>query len=130
MAALQGVDVRIMVPKDSDSWLAKYSMFSNFQELLRTGVKIFTLDKFSHRKLIIVDKEIASVGSGNFDYRSFEHNYEANTLLYDSKIAEELATDFESEIDNCVQLDYEEYKKRSLKVKLLEGAARIFSPLL
>ncbi|QHI36866.1 putative cardiolipin synthase YwiE [Kordia antarctica] len=130
MAALQGIDVRIMVPKKNDSQLAKYSMFSNFQELLRTGVKIYTLDKFSHSKLIIIDKEIASVGSGNFDYRSFEHNYEANTLLYDTKIAEELATDFESEIDNCAQLEYEEFKKRPLKVKLFEGAARIFSPLL
>jgi cardiolipin synthase len=130
MAALQGVDIRIMVPKDSDSQLAKYSMFSNFQELLRTGVKIYTLEKFSHSKLIIIDKEIASIGSGNFDYRSFEHNYETNTLLYDKEIAKELATDFESEIDHCTQLDYEDFKKRPLKVKLWEGAARIFSPLL
>jgi cardiolipin synthase len=130
MAALQGVDIRIMVPKDSDSQLAKYSMFSNFQELLRTGVKIYTLEKFSHSKLIIIDKEIASIGSGNFDYRSFEHNYETNTLLYDAAISKELAADFESEIDNCVQLDYEDFKKRSLLMKLSEGAARIFSPLL
>ncbi|WP_046756218.1 cardiolipin synthase [Kordia jejudonensis] len=130
MAALQGIDVRIMVPKESDSHLAKYSMFSNFQELLRTGVKIYTLNSFSHSKLMIVDKEIATIGSGNFDYRSFEHNYETNTLIYDAEIAEELSNDFESELDHCESLDYEEFKKRSLKTKLLEGAARIFSPLL
>ncbi|MBC8753135.1 cardiolipin synthase [Kordia sp. YSTF-M3] len=130
IAALQGIDIRIMVPENSDSQLAKYSMFSNFQELLRTGVKIHILKKFSHSKLIIIDKEIVSIGSGNFDYRSFEHNYETNTLVYDAKIAKEIATDFESEIENCKQLDYQDFKKRPLKVKLLEGAARIFSPLL
>ena len=131
MAALKGVDVQIMIPRNNDSKLAKYSMFKNFENLLETGVKIHVLkNRFSHSKLIIIDKQLASVGSGNFDYRSFEHNYEVNTLLYDEALAKELALDFENDIKNCKTLNYDSFKQRPLSYKLLEGAAKIFSPLL
>lgn len=131
MAALRGVDVKIMVPKSNDSKVAKYSMFATFRDLLMAGVHIYVLETgFSHSKIIIVDGDIVSIGSGNFDYRSFEHNYEANTLIYDSKIGESFCSDFMDDIDKCSLLDYENFKNRPLKEKLLEGLARIFSPLL
>ncbi|MDY0779526.1 cardiolipin synthase [Tenacibaculum sp. IB213877] len=131
MAVLRGVDVKIMVPKNNDSKIAKYSMFGNFEDLLKTGANIYILkDRFSHSKLMIVDEEIASVGSGNFDFRSFEHNYEVNTLMYDTAIAKELAKDFIKNIDDCNILDYNSFVNRSLKTKLLEGFSKILSPLL
>ena len=131
MAVLRGVDVKIMVPKNNDSKLAKHSMYSNFEDLLQTGVNIYELvDKFSHSKLIIVDEEIVSVGSGNFDYRSFEYNYEVNTLIYDHKIAKIVSEDFKNSLKKCKVLDYNSFKNRSLQIKLLEGCAKIFSPLL
>lgn len=131
MASLRGVDVNVMIPKNNDSKLAKYSMFKNFESLLEAGVKIHVLkETFFHSKLIIIDKKLASIGSGNFDYRSFEHNYEVNTLLYDTTLARNLATDFENNITDSNTLNYESYKERPLRYKLLEGAAKIFSPLL
>tara|TARA_R110002049_G_scaffold242357_1_gene416165 strand:- start:7894 stop:9330 length:1437 start_codon:yes stop_codon:yes gene_type:complete len=131
MAALRGVEITLLVPKRSDSRVAKYSMYSNFEELLRVNINICILDNtFSHSKLIIVDKAIASIGSGNFDYRSFEHNYELNTLIYDKAIAQDLANDFLKTTKTATTLNYEAFKKRSLKDKLLEGLAKIFSPLL
>ena len=131
MAVLRGVSVTLMVPKNNDSTIAKYSMHSNFETLLETGVEICILKKrFSHSKLIIVDEEIASVGSGNFDYRSFEHNYEINTMIYDKEIAKELSKNFNSNKEDCEILEYDSFKNRSVFKKLLEGFAKIFSPLL
>ncbi len=131
MASLRGVDVRVMVPKEIDSNVAKYSMQSNFEELLKDGVQICIVkDNFFHSKLIIVDGSIASIGSGNFDYRSFEHNYELNTLIYDESLSKELADDYNKLCESSEHLNYKSFKERALKEKLLEGMARIFSPLL
>lgn len=130
IAAMKGVEVEILVPKKSDSLLARLSMFSNFEGLLSVGVKIYLRPDFSHSKVIIVDREIASVGSGNFDYRSFEHNFEANALLYDKSLAETISSKFSSHCSEDICLDYEEFKNRSDLRKFSEGLARFFSPLL
>lgn len=131
MAALRGVKVIIMVPKELDSKIAKYSMQANFEDILKANVNVCVVkDQFFHSKLMIIDHEIASIGSGNFDYRSFEHNYELNIVIYNKTIAKQLAKDFTTLCENSGYLDYEMYKKRSLKSKLMQGLAKIFSPLL
>tara|TARA_R110002049_G_scaffold302713_2_gene496098 strand:+ start:33133 stop:34569 length:1437 start_codon:yes stop_codon:yes gene_type:complete len=131
MASLRGVNITILVPKKNDSRVAKYSMYANFEELLKANITICTLEHiFSHSKLIIVDKAIVSIGSGNFDYRSFEHNYELNTLIYDNDIAQDLAQDFLKTLETATTLHYKAFKNRPLKDKLLQGLAKIFSPLL
>ena len=130
IAALSGVEVCILVPKKSDSLMAKSSMASCFRELLAVGVKIYTRPDFSHSKVIVIDKEIASVGSGNFDYRSFEHNFETNALLYDVELATQITDDFDSHCTDDICLDYETFKQRPVWQKFLEGLAKFFSPLL
>ncbi len=131
IAALSGVVIKLLVPKKSDSWLAKHSMLSFFEELLYLGIEVYQQkDDFLHSKVIVMDGEIASVGSGNFDHRSFEHNFETNALIYDKKIAERICEDFMNDCDEGVLLEYETYKNRPLKQKLSEGIARFFSPLL
>ncbi|MFY7671299.1 cardiolipin synthase [Tenacibaculum sp. MEBiC06402] len=131
IAALRGVSISIMVPENNDSKIAKYSMYSNFESLLGVGIQIRILkNQFSHSKLIVIDEEIASVGSGNFDYRSFEHNYEINTLIFDNKLAKELAGSFNEKKVKCKILKHETFKNRSTLQKLLEGCAKILSPLL
>lgn len=130
MAALSGVEVNLLTPKKSDSLLAKYSMFSRFEELLQVGVNIFLRPDFSHSKVIIIDGEIASVGSGNFDYRSFEHNFETNVLIYDKGIASNVGTLFAGHCSKEIQLDYSKFRKRSSLNKFIEGLAKFFSPLL
>ncbi len=131
IAALSGVTIKLLVPKKSDSWLAKYSMLSFFEELLFLGIEIYQQkDDFLHSKVIIMDGEIASVGSGNFDHRSFEHNFETNALIYDIPIAESICQDFIADCRESVLLKYDTYKKRGIKRKLSEGIARFFSPLL
>ncbi len=131
IAALSGVKIKLLVPKKSDSWLAKHSMLSFFEELLFLGIEIYQQkNDFLHSKVIVMDGEIASVGSGNFDHRSFEHNFETNALIYDNEVAESVCQDFIRDCEESVLLEYETYKNRPLKRKLSEGIARFFSPLL
>lgn len=130
IAALSGIQVTLLTPKISDSLLAQYSMFSTFEALLEVGANIYLRPDFSHSKVIIIDGEIVSVGSGNFDYRSFEHNFETNAILYDKEKASEIEKLFESHCTDEVKVDLEEFKKRSPFSKFLEGLAKFFSPLL
>ncbi|MFD2565113.1 cardiolipin synthase [Aquimarina rubra] len=131
IAALSDVNIKLLVPKKSDSWLAKHSMLSFFEELLFLGIEIYQQkDDFLHSKVIVMDGEIASVGSGNFDHRSFEHNFETNALIYDKTVTESICKDFIADCEESLLLEYDTYKKRSLKRKLSEGVARFFSPLL
>ena len=81
-AALSKVDVRVMVPMKSDSDMLRWASCSYIQECLRAGIKIYRYEKgMLHSKAIIVDDDFATVGSTNFDFRSFEHNFEANMLV-------------------------------------------------
>lgn len=130
IAALSGIEVNLLTPKKSDSLMAKYSMFSRFEELLEVGVRIFLRPDFSHSKVIIIDNEIVSVGSGNFDYRSFEHNFETNALVYDKEIAEATEKLYRAHCTKAEQLEYVAFKKRSVLIKFMEGLAKFFSPLL
>lgn len=130
MAALTGVTVNLLLPKDSDSFLAKYSMYSYFQELLEVGVKIYLRNDFSHSKVIVADGEIASIGSGNFDQRSFRHNFEVNAIIYDKKIGRKVIGDFEAVSKDLFPLDYETFKTRGFRQKMMEGFAKLCSPLL
>ncbi|WP_437371722.1 cardiolipin synthase [Maribacter litoralis] len=130
IAALSGVEVTLLTPKISDSLLAQYSMFSTFEALLEVGAKIYLRPDFSHSKVIIIDSEIVSVGSGNFDYRSFEHNFETNAILYDKDKASHIEALFTKHCTEDAKVDLEDFKKRSPFSKFLEGLAKFFSPLL
>lgn len=130
IAALSGIEVSLLIPNKSDSLMAKYSMYANFEDLLAIGIKIFLRDDFSHSKVILIDSEVASVGSGNFDYRSFEHNFEANALIYDNKITKVICNEFDDQCRKNNMIDYKTFKNRPIAQKFLEGLAKFFSPLL
>ena len=130
IAALSGIKINLLVPKHSDSLMAKYSMFSRFEDLLAIGVDIYLREDFSHSKVIIIDEKFASVGSGNFDYRSFEHNFEANALIYDEQVTKTISDEFKSYCSSNISIDYSSFKERPLLDKFLEGIAKFFSPLL
>ncbi|MFX0556490.1 cardiolipin synthase [Maribacter sp. CXY002] len=130
IAALSGVEVNLLIPKKSDSLIAKYSMFSSFEALLEAGVKIYLRPDFSHSKVIIIDGDLASVGSGNFDYRSFEHNFETNIIIYDTTIVKDINLLFRDHCTKEIQLEYVAYRNRSVFEKFMEGLSKFFGPLL
>ncbi|MCF6093246.1 cardiolipin synthase [Microaerobacter geothermalis] len=130
-AALSGVDVRIILPGRPDHRIVYWASMSYVEDLLRAGVKVYLYEKgFIHAKILMVDSEVASVGTANMDMRSFHHNFEVNALIYEHKVVKRLERDFLNDIQDSRELTLEEFEKRSIWKKSRESAARLFSPLL
>ncbi len=130
-AALSGIDVQLLLPEKSDSNLVKWTIRSYLPELIEAGVRIHLFqDGFLHSKLIIVDDEIASVGTANLDVRSFEQNFEVNALIYDEQITKELKAHFLSDCRKSRLYTESDVRARNRRTMILEGVARVFSPLL
>lgn len=131
VAALSGVDVRILLSAKSDSLLVKWSVRAYFEDLLKAGIKLYLFqDGFLHSKVIVSDDELTTIGTANLDNRSFEQNYEVNILVYNKEFALKLKQDFLSDCKKSDLINYDEYLKRSKLDRLKEGAAKIFSPVL
>lgn len=131
IAALSGVDVRIMIPNKPDHMFVYWATYSYVGQLIEAGAKVFLYENgFIHSKMILVDDEIASVGTANIDVRSFSLNFEVNAFIYNYTIAHNLATSFEQDITQSTQLTKELYEKRSLLIKFKESISRLLSPIL
>ncbi|MFL1896204.1 cardiolipin synthase [Aquimarina sp. 2-A2] len=131
VAALSGVDVRLLLSDKSDSRLVRWCVRSYFEELMIAKVKIYLYpDHFLHSKTIVADDTVASIGTTNMDIRSFEQNYEVNALIYDDDFAVSLKNDFLQDCKKSTLIDYFEFKNRPNQEKMLEGIAKIFSPVL
>lgn len=131
IAALSGIDVRIMVPNKPDHMFVYWATLSNVGELLNAGAKIYIYEKgFVHAKTLVADDSIASVGTANIDHRSFRLNFEVNAFLYDQNTAIELREAFEDDIEVSTLLTLEDYEKRSVMIKIKESISRLISPVL
>lgn len=131
IAALGGVDVSIMIPNKPDHPFVYWATYNNVASLLDAGVNIFHYDNgFLHSKTLVIDDEVASVGTTNMDHRSFTLNFEINAFIYDTHIAKELRLAFEKDLEVSYRLTKEIYKQRSLWIKFKEGISRLLSPIL
>jgi cardiolipin synthase len=131
VAALGGVSVQLLVPEISDSKLVDLAACSYYDDLLAAGVKIYFYKKgFVHAKTIVVDRKLAIIGTANMDYRSFDLNFEVNAVVYDGEFAQSLATVFEEDKKNAVQIAWGSWSQRSVLRRFLEKIARLISPLL
>lgn len=131
MAALSGVDVKIMIPCMPDHMFVYWATYSYVGELINAGVKTYIYNNgFLHAKTIVVDSEVASIGSANFDRRSFKLNFEANAFIYDGKEAKKIEAIFEQDMKFCHELTKELYEKRSIVIKFKEAISRLLSDLL
>lgn len=131
MAALAGIDVRIMIPAKPDHWFVYWAGYSYIGQLLDAGVKAYTYDTgFIHAKTIVVDEVAASVGSANWDVRSFRLNFETNAIMYDTGIAKELKEYFLKDLMVCTELTQERYSNLPMNIKIKQSISRLFSPLL
>lgn len=131
MAAHSGVDVRIMIPCKPDHIFVYWATYSYVGDLLDSGVRVFIYDNgFLHSKTVTADGEVASVGSTNFDRRSFRLNFEMNAVIYDKDVTETLEKAFCDDLNYCHELTAELYGRRPLSVKLREVVSRLVSDLL
>ena len=129
-AALGGLDVRLLVPKMSDSRLVTYAARSYFDELLSAGVRIYEYGpRLLHTKALLCDDDLAIVGSANFDHRSFRLNFEVSVLFRDRDLHDRLATLIEGECGRSVRV--RDDRSRPLwRTRVPEALARLVSPLL
>ena len=130
-AALRGIDVRILLPARSDSFLVRWASRSYFEEFLEAGVRIFLYRRgFIHAKTMLVDEWVSTIGSVNLDMRSFYLNFELNAFLYGSEMVGKMATQFREDLRNATEATLEQEQAMRLPARLLSSGARLMSPLL
>lgn len=130
-AALARVDVRVMMPRHSDSTVLTYASYSYVMECLRAGIKIYLYDGgMLHSKCLIIDDEFSAVGSTNIDFRSFEHNFEGTMFVYSRDVNSRLRSDYLADIELCTRLKAGVWRHRPMSQKALESLVRLLSPVL
>lgn len=125
-AVKRGVEVKVMIPSTAatDAKLVSHASHHHYGTLLEGGVRIFDYEQtLLHQKVFTVDGEWSSVGSSNFDDRSFEINDEVSLVVWDRDLAAQLERIFESDARRAVERHLTEWKKRPLLHKLQDGAA-------
>ena len=130
-AALRGVDVRLLLPARSNHRVTFHAGRSYYDELLEAGVRIFEyVPGMIHAKTMIVDDDFATVGSANFDVRSFRLNFELVAVLWDGESVGALAELVERELAHGRALTLSAWRRRPWRMHVVEGAGRLFAPLL
>lgn len=128
-AAQRGVDVRVLVPKRADSRIVTYASRSYFDELLRAGVRVFEYPpRMLHTKALLVDEALCTLGSANFDARSFRLNFELCLNLYGAAPARALESVLLEDFAQAIEV--RRPRRLSRAQKLAEAGARLLSPLL
>lgn len=131
IAALSGIDVRLLIPKRPDKRIVFYASRSYFPDLLDAGVRIYEYEKgFMHSKFLIVDHELASIGTSNMDMRSFHLNFEVNAFLFRTNSTEKLVKEYLKDLQDSKEIKLEVFRKRHFGYRLLESTSRLLSPLL
>jgi len=131
LAALRGVDVRVLLPEKADHRTVYLASFSYYQNTLPLGIKIYRYTTgFMHQKVFLIDSACAAVGTANLDNRSFRLNFEITLLNYDyifiKKVEDMLTADF----SHSHPVAIEDYTRKSFLFKLAVRSARLLAPIL
>lgn len=130
MAALKGIDVRILLPEKPDHLLVYLSSFAYLDELSKSGVKFYRYRAgFLHQKVMLIDDDVATVGTANFDNRSFHINFELTMLIVDRPFADEIKQMLENDFSNSIQLTGMDYQQKPLWFRIAVRIATLLSPL-
>ncbi len=131
LAALRGVDVRILLPKNPDHLLVQWSSQAYLKELLTVGVKFYYYrEGFLHQKVSLIDDLYTTIGSPNLDNRSFHLNFEINLLSKDAGFAKKVKTMLEADMACSQQLHLDDVNKWSLPHRLLTRLSNLLAPIL
>lgn len=131
IAAQSGVDVHVIVPNKPDKPFVHWATLTVVAQLMYDGVNVYTYaNGFIHSKMMVIDGEVASVGSANMDARSFRLNFEINGIIYNEDIAQHLIKAFNEDLKVSDRLTPERYENRSKWVKFKQSIAKLVSPIL
>ena len=130
VAAMSGVDVRILIPVRGDNMVVAWAGYSNIDTLLDSGVSVYLYKKgFNHSKFFVIDDEFCSIGSANLDYRSFDTDFEVQAYIYAPEISRELKGYFLADLNDSELVTREKWEHRSRVSKIMEPVARLFGSL-
>lgn len=131
LAVLRGVDVRILTTGKPDSLPVYMAGFHYMQILAEYGIKFYAYEPgFLHEKVMLVDDEVATVGTANFDNRSFRLNFEVTALVVDKGFAAEVETMLENDFKHSRRIDFEALERKPFWWKVGVKFARLASPVL
>ncbi len=130
LAGLRGVDVRILIPDKADNLLVNLSFYTYFDDASLTGVRFFRYTNgFLHEKVMLIDHAAATVGTANFDNRSFRLNFEITGLVFDPAFAAEIEAMFLDDFTHAREMTKSDTENQSFWFKLLARLARLTSPV-
>lgn len=131
LAALRGVDVRIVIPEKTDNWLVTAAAYAFIGPLLDAGVKIYRYQQgFLHAKSFVVDDELSAVSTINLDNRSFRLNFEITALLQDRNFSVQMEQQFLHDFAQSRQMSLDELQERYWWQRALSRAAHLMAPVL
>ena len=131
LAALRGVDVRILLPAEPDHLLVYLASFSFLDAADRTGIQIYRYqDGFLHQKVVLVDDEVASIGSANLDNRSLRLNFEITAIVVDRGLAGEVSAMLEQDFKRARRASAADLNQRGWAFRWSVRAARLLDPIL
>lgn len=131
LAAMRGVDVRIMIPARPDHLLVYLAGFTYGPDKGGAPMRVFRYGKgFLHNKVMLIDDEAAAVGSANLDNRSFRLNFEITVFALDKTFAGEVEAMLENDFADCKEVAPGSFQERSFFFRLAARVARLFSPIL
>jgi cardiolipin synthase len=129
--ARRGVDVRLLLPSQSDEPLIVSAARSHYEALLKAGVKIYEWQgAMLHAKTATIDGVWSTVGTSNLDWWSIARDNEVNTVVLSHSFGDEMDLMFRNEMENSRQIELDQWKHRPLRERLDETVARMIEPLL
>src|SRR4030095_5966314 len=121
-----GVDVKLILPSKTDSWLVFFAGRSFYEELLRSGVKLYERrDVLLHSKTAVIDGVWSTIGSTNLDWRSFLHNDEVNAVVLGQEFGAQMQAMFEVDLAASNPITLEQWNDRSIGMRMKEMTARV-----
>ena len=131
IAALRGVDVRVLAPRRSDNVLFRFVPYAYVAEARAAGVRFFLYEPgFMHQKVFLVDDDYAAISSANVDNRSLRLNFEVTVLLADGPFCADVAAMLEADFARATLVDDEEVRGRSLPFRIAVRVTRMLAPIL
>jgi cardiolipin synthase len=131
LAGLRGVDVRILIPEKTDNLLVTLAAYSFLDEVKEAGVKFYRYQGgFLHQKVVLVDNGLATVGTANFDNRSFRLNFEITAAVADQDFALAVESMLEDDFSKSRLMERDEYEQKSFWFKLAVRSSRLTAPVL
>jgi len=131
LAAMRGVDVRIMLPRKADHLLVYMAGFACLKDLDIPGIRIYRYDQgFLHQKVFLVDDKLCGVGTANLDNRSFRLNFELTMLVEDQPFCKQVEAMLEADFARCIETGPNEYDNKNIVTQTFIRFVRLLSPVL